>query len=80
MPPLLLMLALAVFPLPKAEDAKELVARMEARYRAPKTLQATFLEQYEENGRMVRVESGTVYFRRPGRMRLEIEWLNMRKQ
>jgi outer membrane lipoprotein carrier protein len=47
------------------------VRRMEHRYRAAKTLQATFLERYTENGRVVRVESGVAYFRRPGKMRWE---------
>ncbi len=46
---------------------------MEQRYRAAKTLQATFLETYTENGRTVRVESGVAYFRRPGKMRWEYE-------
>ena len=46
---------------------------MEQRYRAAKTLQATFLERYTENGRTVRVESGVAYFRRPGKMRWEYE-------
>jgi outer membrane lipoprotein carrier protein len=49
------------------------VRRMEQRYRSAKTLQATFLERYTENGRIVRSEAGTVYFRRPGRMRWEYE-------
>jgi outer membrane lipoprotein-sorting protein len=44
---------------------------MEHRYRSAKTLQATFLERYTENGRTVRVESGVAYFRRPGKMRWE---------
>ena len=44
---------------------------MERRYRAAKTLQATFLERYTENGRTARVESGVAYFRRPGKMRWE---------
>jgi outer membrane lipoprotein-sorting protein len=47
------------------------VRRMEKRYRAAKTLQATFLERYTEGGRTVRVESGVAYFRRPGKMRWE---------
>jgi outer membrane lipoprotein carrier protein len=46
---------------------------MEARYRAAKTLQATFLERYAENGSVVRTEAGTAYFRRPGKMRWEYE-------
>ena len=54
-------------------DVKVIVARLEARYRAARTLQATFLERYSENGRIVRVEAGTAYFRRPGKMRWEYE-------
>jgi outer membrane lipoprotein carrier protein len=46
---------------------------MEARYRGANTLQATFLERYEENGSVLRTESGTAYFRRPGKMRWEYE-------
>ena len=47
---------------------------MEAAYRHARTLQATFLETYSENGRIVRSESGTAYFRRPGRMRWQYEF------
>jgi outer membrane lipoprotein carrier protein len=54
-------------------DVKPFVDRFESRYRAARTLQATFLERYTENGRVVRVESGTVYFRRPGKMRWEYQ-------
>lgn len=50
-----------------------IVKRLEARYRAPRTLQATFLERYTESGKLVRVEAGTAYFRRPGKMRWEYE-------
>ena len=46
---------------------------MEARYRSAKTLQATFLERYAENGSLLRSEAGTAYFRRPGKMRWEYE-------
>ena len=49
----------------------EPIRRMEHRYRAAKTLQATFLERYTENDRTVRIESGVAYFRRPGKMRWE---------
>jgi outer membrane lipoprotein carrier protein len=52
-------------------DNLEPLRRMEHRYRAAKTLQATFLERYTENDRTVRVESGVAYFRRPGKMRWE---------
>lgn len=54
-------------------DLKRLVARFESRYKAAHTLQATFLERYLENGRVARVEAGTVYFRRPGKMRWAYE-------
>src|ERR1700731_2696906 len=58
---------------PGRADTKASVARLEARYRAPKTLQASFLERYTENGRLVRVEAGTVYFRRRGKMRWDYQ-------
>jgi outer membrane lipoprotein carrier protein len=54
-------------------DSKVSVARLEARYRPAKTLQASFLERYTENGRLIRMEAGTAYFKRPGRMRWEYE-------
>ena len=61
--------------LPTANDVdpNHVVKLMEARYRSAKTLEATFLERYAENGREVRAESGTAYFRRPGKMRWEYE-------
>jgi len=58
--------------LPAQKSASlEPIRHMEHRYRAAKTLQATFLERYTENDRTVRVESGVAYFRRPGKMRWE---------
>jgi outer membrane lipoprotein carrier protein len=60
-------------PLGGGSEAAEFASRMEARYRAAKTLQATFLEQYIENGRVLRSEAGTAYFRRPGKMRWEYQ-------
>jgi outer membrane lipoprotein carrier protein len=36
-------------------------------------MQATFLERYTESNRTIRVEAGTAYFRRPGKMRWEYE-------
>src|SRR5579864_7699050 len=54
-------------------DVETLVGRLEARYRSARTLQATFLEHYRENGREVRVEAGKAYFLRPGKMRWEYE-------
>lgn len=63
-------------PAPPAEanpEVKHLVGLFEARYHHAKTLAATFLERYTENGRVVRTEAGTAYFRRPGKMRWEYE-------
>jgi len=54
-------------------DSRVVVARLEGRYRSARTLQASFLERYTDNGRLVRVESGTAYFKRPGKMRWEYE-------
>jgi outer membrane lipoprotein carrier protein len=58
---------------PSITAAQNVVLRLEARYRSARTLQATFLERYTENGRLVRVEAGTAYFKRPGKMRWEYE-------
>jgi outer membrane lipoprotein carrier protein len=67
--------ALIVFllPLPGGSESAILAGRMEARYRAATTLQATFLERYSENGTVLRTEAGTAYFRRPGKMRWEYD-------
>jgi outer membrane lipoprotein carrier protein len=70
-----LFFALVIFllRLPGGREDAELASRMEARYRGAKTLQATFLERYVENGTVLRTEAGTAYFRRPGKMRWEYE-------
>ena len=70
---LLCVLVLAMLPTVNDIGSAGAVKRMEARYRSAKTLEATFLEEYRENGRVVRTESGTAYFRRPGKMRWEYE-------
>jgi outer membrane lipoprotein carrier protein len=70
---MLFALALLLFPPTGRKEAEELASRMEARYRSAKTLQATFLERYSENGSVLRTEAGTAYFRRPGKMRWEYE-------
>src|SRR6202521_2912745 len=62
--------SLAALAAQKSADT-EPIRRMEHRYRAAKTLQATFMERYTENDRTVRIESGVAYFRRPGKMRWE---------
>src|SRR5216683_172523 len=54
-------------------DVEAVVARFQARYHSARTLQASFLERYRENGRVVRVEAGTAYFRRPGKMRWDYQ-------
>jgi len=56
-----------------AGDSASVVRSLESRYHSARTLKAAFLERYTEGGRNARVESGTVYFRRPGRMRWEYE-------
>lgn len=53
-------------------DARAVAAAVESRYARSRTLQVTFLERYSQ-GKNVRIESGTAYFSRPGRMRWEYE-------
>ncbi len=53
--------------------AKSLTHLLEEHYRQPRTLQAVFLERYSEGQKESRVESGIVYFRRPGQMRWEYD-------
>ena len=66
-------LVLLLLALTGRADTNASVARLEGRYRTPKTLEASFLERYTENGRLVRVEAGTVYFKRPGKMRWDYQ-------
>src|ERR1700674_4216493 len=66
-------LVLHLLPSTARTEAGELASRLEARYRGAKTLQASFLERYSENGGVLRTEAGTAYFRRPGKMRWEYE-------
>jgi len=56
-----------------ADSAKALAQLLEEHYRHAQTLRAVFLERYSTGPREAVVESGTVYFRRPGRMRWEYE-------
>lgn len=58
---------------PGVKEVKHLVGTFEAHYRSARTLQVTFLESYRENGRLVRTEAGTAYFRRPGKMRWDYQ-------
>jgi outer membrane lipoprotein carrier protein len=55
---------------PKAAPA---VRALEAHYRNVKTLKAIFLQRYGDGREGPQVQSGTVYFSRPGRMRWEYE-------
>src|SRR6266403_16510 len=66
-------LVLLLLPSTSRKEAGELASRLETRYRGAKTLQATFLERYVENGAVLRTEAGTAYFRRPRKMRWEYE-------
>lgn len=63
--------------LPKKETVKNsnsgLLHVFETQYSSARTLQATFLERYRENGRVVRVESGDAYFLKPGKMRWDYQ-------
>ncbi|MGO9642599.1 MAG: LolA family protein [Candidatus Acidiferrales bacterium] len=52
---------------------KSVLNALETHYGATRTLEADFLERYSESERQIRVESGKVYFSRPGRMRWEYE-------
>ena len=58
-------------PHPTPEDPQTFVKKLEDAYKRPRTLQATFLQEYSESGKITRRESGTAYFRRPGKMRWE---------
>jgi outer membrane lipoprotein carrier protein len=54
------------------ESPQDLARSVEQRYQKARTLQVVFLERYRQ-GKNVRIESGTAYFSRPGRMRWEYE-------
>ena len=54
-------------------DVRAIVERFERTYRSSRTLQATFLQRYIDNGKEVRSEAGVAYFARPGKMRWEYE-------
>jgi outer membrane lipoprotein carrier protein len=54
-----------------APGAKLAANAFESHYRAAHSLQAKFLEEYREQGRITRSEAGMVYFQKPGKMRWE---------
>lgn len=71
---LLILAVLTAFGLNDAtSEARPLVKKLEARYKTAQTLSATFLQRYSEDRRTAEVESGHVFFNRPGRMRWEYE-------
>jgi outer membrane lipoprotein carrier protein len=55
------------------DPAKALASLLQEHYRKLHTLQAVFLERFSEGQKQTRVESGNVYFRRPGQMRWEYD-------
>ncbi|MCL6481579.1 MAG: outer membrane lipoprotein carrier protein LolA [Firmicutes bacterium] len=57
----------------QTREVRELVRAIERHYQTVRTARAIFLERYSEGADTLRVESGTVYFSRPGRMRWEYE-------
>ena len=56
---------------PTAPDVPVLLRKFETTYHASKTMRASFLERYLDNGKEVRSEAGVAYFARPGKMRWE---------
>lgn len=71
MKPVVILLAVfaAFIALPPSEPSDIYVRRFESAYRRARTLQAEFLQNYSEGGRVTRSEAGIAYFRRPGKMR-----------
>jgi outer membrane lipoprotein carrier protein len=64
-------LLLALVPAQAAEDSQVYVKQLESAYKRARTLEAKFLQEYSEGGRVTRSEAGIAYFRRPGKMRWE---------
>ena len=56
-----------------AEQRDAVLMQFEARYREARSLSATFLEEYSENGKVTRKEAGKSYFLHPGKMRWDYE-------
>jgi outer membrane lipoprotein carrier protein len=69
----ILLCGVLLLPATQAVSPQIPTQRFEARYRSARTLRAEFLERYSENGKLVRAEAGTAYFRKPGKMRWEYE-------
>jgi outer membrane lipoprotein carrier protein len=60
-------------PARETTDPSRVLDLFEARYRSAKTLSAVFLEQFSDNGKLVRREAGRAYFLHPGKMRWDYE-------
>jgi outer membrane lipoprotein carrier protein len=56
-----------------AASSDRVLDLFETRYRSAKTLSAVFLEQFSDNGKLVRKEAGRAYFLHPGKMRWDYE-------
>jgi len=67
----LILFCVTLVPAGTADD--RLLKLFESQYSSAQTLQATFLERYRDNGRIVQVESGEAYFLRPGKMRWDYQ-------
>jgi len=65
------LLALFAVPVCLAADLTTVLKAVEDRYNRVQTLQVGFTEEYVAAGRGRRKESGTLYLRKPGRMRWE---------
>jgi len=68
---LIFLFLFSAFPDSAPDAASFFVKKLEAAYKRPRTLQASFLQEYSEGGKTTRREAGTAYFRRPGKMRWE---------
>ncbi len=56
-----------------SDSAQGYARLLQEHYRRPHTLQAVFMERFSDGQKETRVESGIVYFRRPGQMRWEYD-------
>ncbi|HEV2387713.1 MAG TPA: outer membrane lipoprotein carrier protein LolA [Candidatus Acidoferrales bacterium] len=70
---LLLILLIRAAPSAQLRDAWSVARAIESHYRRAQSLKAVFLETYRAGADDVRLESGTVYFQRPGRMRWDYQ-------
>ena len=58
-------------PLPAGDDVPSILRGVERRYNAVQTIEVQFEQSYSVKGRGRRLEGGTLYLRKPGRMRLD---------